>query len=282
MQPPNVPLLDPHPLSFIYESGAFGSTAESACRTFSLLPSSSSGTYKLSENNYVFSNDATPQEVPTWYTMEALVPFVQCSPVKADVDCPELGAPNLLPSLSSPLYSVYHSALITLTCAFDLPSGDVGYEQLKFAVPIIFAKVAPNLPLTVKTWTLPSVRSPSSADAAVLFTSTTSPSSLPHPPEFSSNLSPDPIPVLPAYSQLYDFNGERRIDYSTPLPLYSPRLSAETLVNVSSSTSISPPYDSQSLGFTDTYHDDHDYYNVKVNTPLPLLMRSSDAVEVTM
>lgn len=273
MQPPNVPLLDPHPLSFIYESGVFGSTVESACRTFSLLPSSSSGTYKLAENNYVFANDATPQEVPTWYTMEALVPFLQCKPAKTDAEYPEWpGRLNLHPSLSSPLYSVHHDASITLTCAFDLPSGEIGYEQLNFTVPITFANVAPNL-RPVRTWTPPAVHSRNSA--ATLSTSTTPPPSWPHPLGFS-NLSPDLIPVLPAYSQLYDFNGERKIDYSTPLPLYSPRSSTETPVNVSSSTSISPSPDTDTH-FTNVYHHD---YSVKVNTPV--LLHGLDAVEVAV
>jgi hypothetical protein len=273
MQPPNAPLLDPHPLSFIYESDVFGSTAGSACRTFSLLPSSSTGTYKLAENNYVFANDATPQEVPTWYTMEALVPFVQCSPVKTDAECPEWpGCLNLRPSLSSPLYSVHHDASITLTCTFDLPSGEIGYEQLNFTAPITFANVAPNM-RPVRTWTPPAVQRSS---AAALSTSTTPPPSWPHTLGFS-DLSPDLLPVLPAYSQLYDFNGERKIDYSTPLPLYSPRPSTETPVNVSSSTSISPSSDTH---FTNVYHHDYSDYSVKVNTPV--LMHGLDAVEVAI
>ena len=242
MQPPNLPLLDPHPLSFVHDAGFFGCSAESVCRTFSILPSPSSGTYELPKNNYVFANDATPGEVVTWYTMEALVPFMQCSPANADAECPEWpGTPNLLPSLSSPLYSVHHNASITLTCAFDLPSGEVAYNQLKFTVPITFANVAPTLP-PVRTWTPPPAHSSGSADVAALSTSATPPS------------LPDPIPVLPAYSQLYDFNGERKIDYSTPLPLYSPRSSTEALVNVSSSTSISPSSSSH-LDFTSVYHD---------------------------
>ena len=246
MQPPNLPLLDPHPLSYIYDAGFFGYNAESVCRTFSILPSPSSGTYKLPENNYVFVNDAAAEEVATWYTMEAIVPFMQCSPANAEVECPEWpGSPNLLPSMSSPLYSVRHNASITLTCAFDLPSGEVAYNQLKFTVPITFANVAPILP-SVRTWTPPPAHSPSSVDAAALPTSATPP---PSPSHFPSDTSPDSIPVLPAYSQLYHFNGEPKIDYSTPLPLYSPGSSTEALVKASSSTSISSSSDSH-LDFT--------------------------------
>ena len=273
MQPPNLPLLDPHPFSLVYDPGFFGYTAISVCRTFSILPSPSSGTYKLPDNNYVFANDATPEEVATWYTMEAVVPFTQCSPANADAECPEWPGPsNLLPSLSSPLYSVRHNASITLTCAFDLPSGKVAYDQLKFTVPITFANVAPIL-APVRTWTPPPTHSLSSADAVAPSTSATPPPSLPHLSHFSSNMSSDPIPVLPAYSQLYHFNGEPKIDYSTPLPLYSPRSSTEALVKASSSTSISPLSDSY-LDFTSVYHGDHDH-NLEEQ-----LIHSSDALKV--
>ena len=256
MQPPNLPLLDPHSLSCIYDVGLFigAGFAESVGRKFSLLPSRSNGIYKLSKNNYVFADDATPQEVPTWYTMDALLPLVQCNPAEADPERLEWPGPlNIQPSLSSPLYSVCHHASISLMCAYDLPSGEIAYEQLKFTVPITFVNFAPN------TWTPGLTHSLTTADT----TSTTSPSSLLHSPGFSSTMSPDPIPVLPAYSQLYDSNGDRKIDYSTPLPLYSPR---------SSSTSNSH------LDITNIYPDNHNSHNMKINTPL--LIHNSDAVEV--
>ncbi|KAF8809101.1 hypothetical protein BYT27DRAFT_7094999 [Phlegmacium glaucopus] len=259
MQPPNLPLLDPHTLSSIYDAGLFvgSDVSESFGRTFSLLPSELSGTFKLAENNYVFADDHTPQELPTWYTMDAVVPFVQCSTAKADAESPEWTGSPIRPSLSSPLYSVYHDISISLTCAFDLPSGEIAYEQLKFNVPVTFANVAPNPP-PLRAQTPPPAHSSSSADAAAASTSTTSPSSLSYP---TSTMSHDLIPFLPAYSHLYDFNGERKIDYSTPLPLYSPRSSTETLIDVCSSASASLSSDSH-LDFTNVCHDNHDY-NVK-------------------
>ena len=241
----------------MYEVGLFVGTSvsESVCRAFSLLPSKSCGTYQLPNDNYVFANDAMPQEVPTWYTLETLIPFVEYSPAtaKADEEC--LGWPGLppvLPSIYSPLYSVCHDISILLTCAFDLPSGEIAYEQLKFTVPITLANVAPNLP-PVSTWT-PPIHSPNSAAPLTA----TPPLFLPYTPA-----SPDLIPVLPAYSQLYDFNGERKIDYSTPLPVYSPRSSIEI-----SSTSTSP---------SNVYHDCRDL-NMKIDTPLHI--HDSDTVEV--
>ena len=259
MQPPYLPLLDPHPLSFVYDSTFFGCKADSITRTFSILPSPSSGTYKLPENNYVFANDAIPEEVATWYTMEALVPFTQCSPATEDAENPEWpSSPDLVPSLSSPLYSVHHSASITLTCAFDLPSGEVAYSQVNFIVPITFANVAPTLP-PVRIWTPPPAHSPGSTA-----TSTTPLSSVRHP----SNISPDPVLVLPPYSQLYDSNGERKIDYSMPLPLYSSHPSTEA----PSSTLISPSSNSH-LNFTSVSHEKQ-----RENQH----MHRSDAVKITV
>lgn len=217
MQPPNLPLLDPHSLSFICGAGLFvGNGISESVSRISLLPSKLSGIYKLSEDNYVFANDATPQEVATWYTLEALVPFMQSNPANANAENLWQGLPNILPSLSSPLYSVYHDVSISLTCAFDLPNGETAYEQLNFVIPVTFANVAPSLPL-VKSSTPPPAHSASPSDISAL-----SSSSVSYPPDLSS-MSADPISLLPAYSQLYDLDGERKIDYSTPLPLYRPR-----------------------------------------------------------
>lgn len=273
MQPPNLPLRDPHPISIAYDAGLFVefNLSGSVCRTSSLLPSQSSGIYKLSENNYAFVDDATPQDAPTWYTIDAVVPFVQCSLAEVDEESLEwAGPPNIRPSLSSPLYGVNHDISISLTCGFDHPSGEIVYEQLKFNVPITFVNVAPHLP-PIRTWTPPPAHSPSSTDAVASPTS----SSFFHPP---GSVSLDPTPVLPVYSQLYDFNGERKIDYSMPLPVYSPRSSTETSVNVCSSTSTSPSSNCH-LDLTKVYHDGHDH-NVKINTPL--LKHASDAVETSV
>lgn len=42
------------------------------------------------------------------------------------------------------------------------------------------------------------------------------------------NRSSPYVPNLPAYSQLFDSNGDRKIDYSVPLPLYTPQLPPST------------------------------------------------------
>ncbi len=103
------------------------------------------------------------------------------------------GLKDLRPSTVSPLYSVVHELSVSLTCTYDLeaPGGKVAREKLGFKVPLNFARVAPRIQ--------------------------------------AANAPSDAL-VLPVYSQLYDTNGERKIDYSTPLPLYTPKLENEPLL----------------------------------------------------
>ncbi|TFK42358.1 hypothetical protein BDQ12DRAFT_271601 [Crucibulum laeve] len=219
MQPPNLPLRNPHPVSTVYDVGLFvpSQMSEAACRSFSLLPASEDGVYKLSDNNYVFADATRGEANPTWYTMETTIPFVKRSMRSAKDDSAEWdGAQTLFPSSSSPLYSVHHDACISLTCIYDLPdSEEKATHRLNFSVPIVFAKSAPALP----------------------------PPRTPTPPPTTTSTAPAlPLvvpyaPSLPAYSQLYDSNGDRKIDYSVPLPVYTPRSSAGNATTSSADSS---------------------------------------------
>ncbi|KAF9484654.1 hypothetical protein BDN70DRAFT_797148 [Pholiota conissans] len=205
LQPPNTPLRNPHPLSSIYDVGLYVSPShsESVCRTFSLLPPEESGLYTLAPENYVFTYDAASATgaSQTWYTMDTSVPFVHSAGGierwgghdEAEVEYQGLqwaGEKELRPSTSSPLYSALHELAVSLTCTYDLEGkgGKVATEKLSFKVPVTFARVAPRLG-----------EEEDSSTSSVVST------------------------ALPVYSQLYDANGERRIDYSTPLPVYTPR-----------------------------------------------------------
>ena len=224
MQPPNVPLLDPHPIGYIYDTGLFASNQPSECaqcRTFSLLPAEEGGKYKLDDHNYVFASDATPGALQTWYTMDMTLPFVQHSTsrwgkydsVEAEHEALEWAGPKeLRPTSTSPLYSVTHEVSISLTCTYDLKGkdGPVARERLSFKVPLAFGQVAPRLvwaPVLVDT----------SENAPMV---TAAPGS-----SGATN--------LPAYTELYDADGERRVDYSTPLPLYTPRTSTASVSTTS-------------------------------------------------
>lgn len=132
------------------------------------------------------------------------------------------GEKELRPSTSSPLYSSLHELAISLTCTYDLEGrgGNVAKEKLSFKVPVTFARVASRLGEDESTVTA----------------------------------------ALPVYSQLYDMNGDRRIDYSTPLPLYTPRTEkgpaideTETLLTHTDEEVHAPPVNTGS-GTVNVYH----------------------------
>ncbi|TFK30102.1 hypothetical protein FA15DRAFT_197829 [Coprinopsis marcescibilis] len=212
MQPPNTPLRDPHPMSNIYDVGLYITRdhSESVCRSFTLLPPGETGKYRLSEDNYAFASDWEQSESPTWYTMETQVPFTRISRATLDQETEEWAGPACIrPSSSSPLFSVSHEVAISLTFLYDVPgTTERAKERLHFQIPASFGRYLPS------PSTLASLVSPDSEN------------------ELSPSLS------LPSYAQLYDENGERKIDYSIPLPLYTPKceLDPETIA-----TSVEKP-----------------------------------------
>lgn len=222
MQPPNLPLLDPHPMSGIYDVGLYVSKqhSESICRTFTLLPPGESGKYQLADNNYVFAKDAEQGENPTWYTMETRIPFVHLSRAKSDLETEEWAGPAFIrPSSSSPLFSVSHEISLSLTFSYDVAgSQERVQERLNFRVPLSFGSY------------LPASRSVPSSPVG--------------------GATRDLPLALPSYSQLYDSNGERKIDYSIPLPRYTPKDgSPPTQLEVESSiSSIEKPESSAHVG----------------------------------
>jgi len=266
MQPPHLPLRDPHPLSSIYDAGLHVSAevSEAVCRTFSLLPDYDNGQHHLPPDNYVFANDAAKSTAPTWYTMDTSVPFVQRSHCvnrgeAYDSSIEWAGEKDLRPTSNSPLYSVIHELIISLTCTYDLEGrgGEFACERLRFKIPVTFANVAPRL----------------SVDRAMCLVAQEEQEhdqvGLVHVEPLAMN--------LPAYSQLYDSNGERKIDYSIPLPLYTPRplsppsFCSETvslLGDLSDSNSHLPTIaGSRSLANVNAYHNSLD----GEKTPAPLL-----------
>ena len=215
MQPPTVPLRDPHPISGIYDVGLYlgREHSEAVCRTFTLLPSKDAGKYQLSDNNYAFASDSEQGDNPTWYTMETQVPFVHTSPADLDLETEEWAGPAVIrPSSSSPLFGVSHTLAISLTFSYDLPDSDErARERLNFSIPLSFGCYLPSTPAVGSP---SAILRPSDEAQAAGHGNSREPS---HPtPETSfSN--------LPSYSQLYDDNGDRKVDLSIPLPLYTPR-----------------------------------------------------------
>lgn len=211
-----MPLRDPHPVSAIYDVGlyAFSSTGGSSSRSFSLLPPGESGSHTLGENNFPFAQDGDADVPPTWYTLETTVPYVQR--VRSDETAEWAGPSIIRPTVASPLINIRHEVTIELTCTYNIPGSDKqASERLSFSVPIRFANLAPTQ--TQRCLTPPPSHSMSENTAIA--------PSLPQLIPYVQN--------LPAYSQLFDYNGDRKIDYSVPLPLYSPRSP-----NLSSSSSM--------------------------------------------
>lgn len=214
-QPPNQPLRDPHTISTLYDIGRCVSpalTQSTSSRAFSLRPREESGKYILAGNNYVFANDVVTVKTPTWYTLETAIPFVHKGQI--DDECAEWGGlPILRPTSSSPLIGVRHELSISVTCSYDSPnSEEKAIEQLIFAIPVRFVQVMASQPH--RSLSPPPSHSASSSMSDAALISPTLPSLVP----YAQN--------LPAYSQLFDYNGDRKIDYSVPLPPYTPRSSA--------------------------------------------------------
>ncbi|KAF8912031.1 hypothetical protein CPB84DRAFT_1671293 [Gymnopilus junonius] len=255
MQPPNLPLRDPHPISSMYEVGLYVSDdlSESLARSFSLLHPSETGRYKLDRENYAFLNDARTDIPPTWYTMDTTLPFVHRNPTfgdDADNASEWAGSKNLRPSSHSPLYSVIHEVAISLTCTYDLEGkgGKVATEKLSFRIPLNFTHVAPRLQADPSRY-------------------------LGHSSPPMQNAGSDALPNLPVYSQLFDSNGERKVDYSVPLPLYTPRSLTPTpesrdtpLVDVSSEPGP--------ISDMNVYHNGLGGANEKMTTPVLLPFHS--------
>lgn len=193
--------LDPHPLGFIYDAGLFGCSAESVCCTFTPF-------FLHHRVGHVNSQGTTTSLISTLLQKKSPIGtpwkiFFSCNPTQMRNALNGWGLEIYSLSLASPLYSVHSNGLITSTCAFDLPSGEVASNSL----PITFANVAPILP-PVRTWmALPVSPVPLMLLLCQHFLHLLRLYPIPPIPSyFSSNMSPDPVPVMLAYSQLYDFN----------------------------------------------------------------------------
>ncbi|EKM82481.1 hypothetical protein AGABI1DRAFT_68132 [Agaricus bisporus var. burnettii JB137-S8] len=206
-QHPNMMLLNPSAIGAIYEINVLPSLPErchSAIRTFSLLSSKESGQFKPSDEQTCTSpEDATglPSYATDWKIMEMTFPLARPAETHNDWEIPKV----IRPSGSTPLFVVHHELVVSVTCAYTFPdSQDVAQEKLKFTIPLTLGKSAPPPP---QPPLLPSV------SRANVVQSTNAPS-LPVVEPYAW--------TLPVYSQLYHSNGQERVDYSVPLPLYTP------------------------------------------------------------
>lgn len=206
-QPPSLPLRNAHSVHTLYEVGLLTNSypsSSTSTRSFSLIDPSNSGKYIISGDGRVFMHNSPEGDATTrppsenWYVLEANVPL---APEPHQLDW--AGPRSRRISENSPLFSVCHMMHIALRCIYEQPDGGVVSERLHFSLPMQHVRVS-----------IPRI-SPPAGDSTIVG-STELPKSAPY------------CQSLPAYSQLFYSNGERKIDYSTPLPLYEPPPSASS------------------------------------------------------
>ncbi|KAH9930588.1 uncharacterized protein B0H18DRAFT_930186 [Fomitopsis serialis] len=215
-QPPCRPLRDPNAAHAYYDVGLADvpPSHHSLTDTRSLLPRDSFGQFALAGDGYVFKDDAAPENASTWFSLRTHIP------VDNTRRSSKTGTRRLRETGMSPLFVVSHMLHVKMTCTYDLSEGgeeepERATEVLQFSVPLRFARIQRNAPEPTTLGYLsshaqvPSMDEPQGSLFAALFPM----ASLPY------------APSLPAYSQLFDANGDRKIDYSVPLPAYSPRSS---------------------------------------------------------
>jgi len=206
-QPPKKPLLAPHPFHTLYDTGLVGASVsphQTVTRSFSVMHPAQSDDYQLGGDGYIFTDDHATREAPTWYTLNASLPLAQSNSEYRE----------LRVSCDSPLFSVRHEVHVTLTCAYDVPeSSEPATERLNFSVPLHLVDV---MPAQISRSASPS-SSLTISDSSSYISST---EPVPHAEMLSCSLPY--AHGLPAYSQLFHSNGDRKIDYSIPLPVYTP------------------------------------------------------------
>lgn len=162
-------------------------------RSFSINPKEA-GNYSLAGDNYIFASDhASPN--PSWHTITTSIPIAR----RASSESYALRA-----SGSSPLFGVHHDMHIAVTCKYDAPnSNEPIIGKLYFSVPLHFSEITPMV-------SLPGCSTSRPTSVSTSYIASSEPLS-----------QPEMVPyTLPAYSQLFDSNGDRKIDYS--LPVYTP------------------------------------------------------------
>lgn len=185
-------------------------------RSLSIIPPDATGHYKIAGSGYIFAQDAETELDSTWFSLSSKIPLASSQAYTSDwKTCRTVRTSSL-----SPFLSVGHRMYVTLSCTYDIAGADASpervTERLRFHVPLKFVNVPYGSPHGSRSSTPALVgharTSSSSSDGSV--------DSLVDLPLLSTPYAS----ALPAYSQLYYSNGDRKIDYSIPLPLYTPRV----------------------------------------------------------
>lgn len=202
--------------------GARAGGCLSAERSFSLLPEGESGAYQLAGDGYIFATDGDPQpegdhSKPSWYAVDPMIHVSSKGCISRDKTEPLrdwAGSCVFRETGLSPQFTVRHEVRVTLFCTYDIEGDPLNRvaTRLKFAVPILFSHVSKRPPAPELGLAPPRSDSSCSNESSITTTSSTS-SYYAH--------------TLPAYSQLFEPNGDRKIDYS--LPSYSQHLESNAI-----------------------------------------------------
>ena len=210
-QPPHRRLCNPHPIHSLYELGIALKDTNILTRKVSMVSEESSGSYSVAGDGYIFQRDPDESEERTWFVLPSSIGLRTSSG-----ECPDdwKADTRRKPTLFSPFLNVSHRITVTLVCTYDTgPGSERVTANLRFQVPLrVVATPPPRPPVQVVS----TPRFGSFASLPSLITLTTSSSSLDLP-----KASGPYAQTLPAYSQLFHTNGDRKIDYSIPLPLYT-------------------------------------------------------------
>jgi hypothetical protein len=151
---------------------------------------------------------------PVGYRKKSTVPIVKH---RVKDDSYWAGVAKLKASESSPLFDVEHELVVSLSFLYTCSESEKKLpSKLKFSIPVRF--VNPTPPPSPPN-PFPCQRGVGQSNSSLMLLES----------HLDSTDIPPPPRNLPAYSQLFDSTGERLIDYSTPLPLYSPPAASSTL-----------------------------------------------------
>ncbi|KAK1215759.1 hypothetical protein PQX77_021619 [Marasmius sp. AFHP31] len=121
---------------------------------------------------------------------------------------------------------------------------ETAWEAFMFNTPLRFENIAPRLP------------TPSIANSLSVFTSTVTGESI-SLEEDTGDKTTTLEPVLPPYLELFDMNGDRKLD-PTPLPLYSPPGELEPVAMAVSVPTLTPSEKVRELNTAPTSDDEID------------------------
>lgn len=201
-QPPNAPLLNPHPLQAFYELGLGLDpiSHHTTSHAFSLLAPTSSGEFSLGGDTRVFARPAGSATAAAAalraYTVEACLPFAHGGDAKGA--CPR----RLRATADGPHLAVRHRLRVALlySWAGGAPA------RLAFSIPLVFVHTPPA-PRAGGA----QAEAEGDARRASAESLASSARSAPYAPGARAP---------PAYSQLFWANGDRRVEDG--LPRYEP------------------------------------------------------------